>query len=123
MTSEDRSNFNDTRDLCEDLSKILGMTRSLTHSFTRLVENALVHKLLIDNIDKDNINDIEIIVPFICKIVLEKKDNDIVVKNIILDNQFKSHIMNAIVDKKSPLIIEAESKLVDRIINKYNSLI
>lgn len=120
---DDKDNFYRTRDLCEDLSKILNLTNPGTHNFARIFELALIHKVVEDYIDADENTPVKISIPFIGDMILRVKDGDVVLEDFILEDRFKKHIIEALVDKKSPLVLEAEESLIRRIKNRYDSLI
>lgn len=117
-------NQDSTRRLCEELSSIVGMTTSNTQNFARLIELSIVHKMLTDNIETIGSSPLTIDIPFICNMTVRVDEtNNVVVDSVNLTETFKSHLLGAITEKKSPLVIEAEASLIDRISRKYNSLV
>lgn len=121
--NSNKNNYYRTRDMCEDISKTLNMTNSGVHNFLRIIELALIHKIVEEYNSEVEVDKVLISIPFICDLELEVKNNDVSVNNIVLENKFKTHVIEAIRDKKSPLEIEAEKSLINRIKKKYNSII
>lgn len=118
-------NYFRSRELCGNLSSIFGLTRHLTHSFTRIIAQGIVHQIAESAIDKDDgrLNIFSIDIPFIGRLDMEYNNGEVRVNNVELEQDFSKWIEDAIVEGKSPLVVESEKALIESIKSRYNSLI
>jgi len=125
LKNKDKNNFYVSRDLCEYLANLLGLTRVITHSFTRIISLGLVHKVAEQSLEKEdgNLRTVDIEIPFIGKLNLNYNGNEITVNEFTLAEKFKDQLKEAIDDGKSPLVPEAEKSLIKAITKRYETLI
>lgn len=118
-------NYYKTRDLCESLCKTVGLTRHVTHSFTRLIKEGLVHQVAEKALEVEDtcLKYIDIEIPFIGTLSLEYSNRDIKILDIKLEEEFKKQMILAISEGKSPLISSSETSLVNLIKSRYDALL
>lgn len=124
MRNREWDNWYSTKDLSESLCNILGMSRLVTMGFTRIISEALVHKVSEQALDSDTrIHDVKIEIPYIGLLSLKLDSNEITDATIELEDEFKDQIMKAVINGESPLVKHTEDSLVDRIKKQYKSLL
>lgn len=118
-------NYFKSREMCSNLCNIFGLSRHMTHSFTRIVAQGIVHQIAesASSFEGSRLNNFSIEIPFIGRVDIEIKDNKPVVNNMSLEPEFSRWIIEAIQSGASPLVKDAEKALVDSIKARYNSLL
>lgn len=119
------NNYFQSRELCSNLCNIFGLSRHLTHSFTRIIAQGIVHQVAESALDSEGsrLNNFSIEIPFIGRVDIEIIDNNPVVKNMSLEPEFSKWIIEAVQKGNSPLVADSEKALVESIKNRYNSLL
>ena len=119
------NNYFESRELCGNLCEIFGLSRHLTHSFTRILAQALVHQIAEKALDKENgrLSEFSIEIPFIGRADIRMENNEPVVDKLELEQDFKEWIKAAVKEGRSPLVISSEEALINSIKSRYNSLI
>lgn len=119
------NNYFKSRKLCENLCNIFGLTRHLTHSFTRIIAQGIVHQVAEEALDKEDgrLNNFSIDIPFIGRLDIEYNNKDIKVVNVELEQEFCKWLEDAIIKGESPLVVDSEKSLVESIKSRFNSLI
>lgn len=118
-------NYFRSRELCGNLSNIFGLTRHLTHSFTRIIAQGIVHQVAEAAVDKEDgrLNTFSIDIPFVGRLDMKYNNGEVSVTNVELEQDFSKWLEDAIVEGKSPLVVESEKALIESIKSRYNSLI
>lgn len=124
MRGKDNSNYMKTRDLCESMCNIFNLSRNVTHSFTRVLAEALVHKVAEEVLESDHkVKNVNIEIPFIGLMSISVNNSKIDNVSIELEDEFRSWIINAVDNGSSPLVKDAEESIIKRLVNRYNSLL
>ena len=124
MRNKEWDNWYSTKELSENLCNVLGMSRLVTMGFTRIISEALVHRVAEQALDSDTrVHDVKIEIPYIGLLTLKLDSNDIIESSIELEDEFRDQIMKAVISGESPLVKHTEDSLVDRIKKQYKSLL
>lgn len=119
------NNYFQSRELCSNLCNIFGLSRHLTHSFTRIIAQGIVHQVAESALDHEDsrLNNFSIEIPFIGRADIEIINNNPIVKNMTLEPEFSRWILEAVQTGNSPLVVDAEKALVESIKSRYESLL
>lgn len=111
-------------EMCKSLSKISGVSPKIVEDLLRLMILSVMQNTLNDIVDRDKINVFNLDVPMIGRIYIDNnKNKEFNIVGGLLDEEFTNMLSDMIVNKNSPLIDYLESKLVDEVNKRYNSLL
>lgn len=124
MRGKDNSNYIQTRELCNNMSKVFQLSKRITFNFLKCIHKAMIHRIAEDSLDNKLQSDlVSMEIPFIGKLSLRVEDNLVVVDSLELEDEFKSEVLKAVNEGESPLVIAAEESLVKIVNQRYNSLL
>lgn len=121
----DNRNYNDVKKICAYISGFLGLSTRCTKSFMDIVSKAIVHKLAMDSLSKEDgrLSNFGIEIPFIGRINMKMNGDSLEIKSVELENKFEEAMKDAIKSGKSTLIDEVSNSAVNIIKKKYSSTI
>lgn len=124
MRGKNNNNYLETRKLCNNMSKVFQIPKTMTFNYLNCMHKAIIHRIAEESLNNEGLLDsVKIEIPFIGILILDIKDDMVIVKSIELEDEFKLEVLDAIIDGKSPLVISAEESLVKTISKRYDSLI
>lgn len=114
-----------TRNLCKNLCNIVGLSSLMTKHFMVLIKECLIHNVAQDALDHidGKLPQAIIQIPFIGTLDCRFESGQLVSYSFDIDDNFKSDLLKAINEGKSPLLEHAETSMVNQIKKQYNSLI
>lgn len=124
MRNKEWKNWYSTKELSDNLCKVVGMSKLVTMGFVRIISEALVHKVAEQSMESDTkLHDVGIEIPYIGLLSLKLDNNEITDATIELEDEFKDQIVNAVMSGESPLVKHTEDSLINRVKKQYKSLL
>lgn len=119
-----KQNYKFGKDLSDSICGILGVSRPVTHTFMRVIEEAIVHDVSCRSLDsEDKIDSFCIEIPFIGTVFMKKDGDKIHTVGMKLEDKFEEELVAAIDKCESPLMKNAESSMIRNLKSKYNSIL
>lgn len=120
-----QSNRDKLSEVCEDLKDVCNLTEKQVRNFIELVIADMLHNIAMASADKTDgkTESLDIEIPKIGCLHVKFKNGMICESDITLERQFKKSVERAVNELHSPLMEMANTKVIERIRTKYNSLI
>ena len=120
-----KKNYDYTRELAENLSGILGISKRLIIHFTRILSLGYVTQIASQALkcEDGKIKSTRIFIPFVGVLRMNFQNGEIISTDFVLDNKFKKQVTDAVNTGETSLITDLEKSLIKSIQDKYNSII
>lgn len=120
--ANDKSNADISKELCR-LVGLLPSPNSFNH-IVYLFTLGLIHKVAEQARNSDKkLDKIEMELPFVGKLILNIDDEELIVKNIKFEEEFKQWLIEAANEGKSPLVEHMNKKFVQNVQEKYREIL
>lgn len=118
-----KENEKQTKLICNDLKSIYNASFNQIDNFIQLLINTIVHEIVVQQSDNTNgkTNNIDVELPYIGCLHFDFQKG--VECEITLEDDFKEKIQKAVFELDSPLIKNAEEKVINYVLDLYKSLL
>ena len=120
-----KKNYDNTRELAENLSGIVGISKRLIIHFTRILSLGYVTQIASQALkcEDGKIKNTRIFIPFVGVLNIKFQNGEIIDTDFVIDSKFKRQVTNAVNTGETDLITDLEKSLIKSIQDKYNSII
>lgn len=125
MRDSKTTNEVETRRLYVDLHSLLGINTRVTKHFMKLIQEAMVHKVVQDKLEckEESLQNTVIEIPFVGGINITFNDDGSITSTVELEDEMKEQLLKARNEGVSPLLNRLEDAVVQTIMNEYQPLI